>query len=173
MNHGRSILGWKPKLAVARFDPTRPATSVTLDVEHAVAPSVGNRSERAAAAFGKLIQLIPVCPMNAAVGTHPKITTVVFENLEDAIVKQTFLHGEARKFPIFEAAQAAIVRTNPQHAVGILIQRAHMIAGQSIAFCPGGKASVLQPCQAAVRADPKRAALNFNDHLGGSNDRAR
>ena len=30
---------------VARFDPARPATSVTLDVQQAIAPSVGNRSE--------------------------------------------------------------------------------------------------------------------------------
>src|SRR4029078_11230902 len=104
VNHGNAVLGGKPELAVTHFRACRPASPITLGIEHSVTLSVGNRSNRAPMAFGEILQFPFIDAMNPSVGTHPKITARVFKNLEYAVIKHPLPGSVTSEPAIFETA---------------------------------------------------------------------
>ncbi len=116
VDHRHAILRGKPQLAIARLHASRPIAAVRFHVQHAIAPAIRQGRNRIPRAGGELVQLPLTHPLDAAVAAHPKVAMRILENLKDAVIEQPFAHAIAGKLAVFEAAQAAVVASDPDDA---------------------------------------------------------
>ena len=59
-----------------------------------------------------------------------KLPRASSRNLKDAVVEEAFAGRVAREPAVLEAAQAAVVGADPEHALAVFVQRPHHIARQ-------------------------------------------
>ena len=157
---------WKPESAVTRFPACRTG-AVAFTAEHAIGHTICNRGHRLEAAVGEIIQFAQADAKDAAIAAHPQISAVILrigQNLERAVVKEAVPDGDGDEPAIFEAAQAAAVRADPEAPRAVCEKRQHLIAGQPVFGCPGGEVLCfsLEAADAAVDgANPQLAFPAF------------
>src|SRR5262249_11319966 len=116
-----------------------------------------DRSNRQSTAFGEIVQLVTADARDAAVRSHPEIAVVVFENLKDAVVMETLAPRVARQPIAGEAIQTAVVGADPDHAVGVLMDRADPAADEPVALLVSDESPAGETGDSPERADPERA----------------
>src|SRR5215472_17416026 len=136
INNRNSILRRKPQFAVFRFDTGWPHAAIALHIKHAVGFSICHGRDRRALSVSKRIQILLAYSIDAAVTTHPEVASLVFKDLEYAIIKEAVAFGITRKFSIFKTPESSIVSSNPDHAIAVLIDCSDIVAGQTITLTP-------------------------------------
>src|SRR5262249_42957746 len=157
INYRCSLRGGEPEPAVASFPTRRLTAAVAFQREQAVSFPISDRSNLANLSVGKIVQLFPLDPVDAAVAAHPEVTAPVFQNLKYAVIEQAFFHGVSSEAPIFETRQAAVIRADPENSLGVFVKRPNVIARQSVLFGVGREPSVSVARKPAPCAEPEMA----------------
>jgi hypothetical protein len=84
---------------------------------------------------GEIVELPFGDAVNAAIRTHPEIAALVFENLENAVVKKPVFCRVSGKSSVFEPHQTAVVTADPERAARVFVKRADQIARQPAVGC--------------------------------------
>ncbi|MCG3159368.1 MAG: hypothetical protein JMDDDDMK_00354 [Acidobacteria bacterium] len=163
INHRHALLGRKPQFAVARADARRLIAAVAFRVEHPVALAVNNRIDCANPAVGEIVELPAAHAIDAQVATHPEIATRVFQDLEHSIVEQAVVNRDVGDPAVFDPAQTAVIRANPNGARLVFVKRPDTIALQTFTLRPGSELAASDPRDAAVGSDPEPALPVFKD----------
>ena len=89
----------------------------------------------------------------------------VVENLQDDVVKEADVSGEAGEYTVAQAIQTTTVGAHPQSSIGITRDSPDHIIRQTVALSIGAKTAVDEMIQPVAGSNPKRAvAAVFGDN---------
>src|ERR1035438_4484366 len=116
LDNRHALYGREPQSSVSRFPPRRLVVAGAFGAFHPVSLSIAERIHRVRFAVGEVIQLLFVDAKHTAIRTHPKIPLVVFQNLENRIVKQPLLDRCETKSPISDSREPTPVGAAPRRS---------------------------------------------------------
>src|SRR5262249_46264757 len=158
----------KDREAAARSEPeasirgaassaTRRIGRGALGATQAVFHAVVQRLQRLPLPLRERFQLPFFDAADAARGGQPKRLAIIFD-LGNVIAEQSVLFGIAHDAPIMQRVQAALERGDPQRALGILVERADLIARKPVGgSVDSPSAAIDAPQPLAIGPDPQRA----------------
>src|ERR1700761_9410859 len=95
------------------LDSPRHDAAITLIAEHAVDFSVGGGGHGLYGSPRQGVQFLFADAVNSPAAANPEKALLVFEDLEDAIIKKAVGGGVAGELAVFVAQHATVVGTNP------------------------------------------------------------
>ena len=116
------------------------------------------------------VKVFAVDAEDAVKTSHPEPAVIVFDDLVDAIAKQSLAGSISGEFAVLEAIEAAARGANPEVAFTVFVESAGRGVRQTVSRCEPGKGAVPQPPKAVVGSDPKVAFVVLKDgpdRLGG------
>src|SRR5215831_1813678 len=158
IDDGDSALGWKPQSAIASPDAGRLIAAVAFEGTQAVALAIGDRRDRLDSSGGELVQLTPADAIDPAIAADPEVAVIVFENLEHAVIEEPVFGRVPGEDAVLDPRQPAVVASDPQHAIGVLIDGAHVLARQARCFAVARKPAAAEPGDPRGGAAPEDVA---------------
>src|SRR5687768_13537040 len=102
----------------------------------------------------------------ACVGADPDVTTRVFNDWSDTVVRQSFVYGISRELTVVPANES-VRRADPQSAVSVLLKEADVVAleGGRVLFIEDSEVQTVKTDESLLRSNPKIAILRLHDRL--------
>ena len=154
-DHGAGAVVFERAHACWRSHPELATPVLEVVKRHAAIQRIGHH---------RIHKVTVVQTARPAARGNQQIAIAVLANGENLVARQAvFLRIHSRWFSIHQLHQAAVMKTHPDSAAMILINRGGLIARQAFRFAIHAKNIVSQPIQPAVHSHPEIAFGVFVD----------
>src|SRR5882724_10035706 len=94
INYHNTLKGRKPKRPSLCFKPGGKKSAHTFLGQHAIGPAINLWIDSRNFMGGQIAEIRFFEPGDSAVAAEPEIAVIIFENLGDRVVRQSFAYGE-------------------------------------------------------------------------------